>query len=101
MMLEKRLDFLPIEESIELFKQGINLTTTLDYVAYIEEVEDGYDCEIDSLLEQLDEVVGIYDKDGKIDIDDHTISLKLYTDDFERVICPAPTYIDLLKYLDC
>lgn len=100
MMLEKRMDFLPIEESIQLIKEGITIKTQLNYIAMYEEIEDGYDCEIDDLLERMEEELGIYDSNGKIAVDDYNIMLKSTEDSFERIICPAPTYIDLLIYLD-
>ncbi len=97
-MLEEKLDFLPLEESLELFNAGIELETTFSYGAFTEEVEDGYDCELDFLFSELDEVYGIYDSEGKFKIDNYTLKFLTNEDEsFERIICPAPTYIDLIK----
>lgn len=96
-MLEEKLDFLPLEESLELIKGGVKLETTMNYIAYTEEVEDGYDCDLEYLFKELDEVYGVYDSEGRFIIDGYTLKLGAEEDSFERIIAPAPTYIDLIK----
>lgn len=93
-MQNEKLDFLPIEDVLEL---GLEIDCSMKYIAQIEEVEDGYGCDLDFILSSLDETIGIYNNDSEIIIDGHIISIKRKTDDFERVIYPAPTLNDLLK----
>lgn len=96
-MLDEKLDFLPIEESLELLNSGEKVETRLNWIAYIEEVADGYDCDIEDMFKELEEAYGIYDDSGKISKYTKCFSLKENDDDsFDREICPAPTYIDLI-----
>lgn len=93
-MLNENLDFLPIEDVLEF---NVEIECRMKYIAQIEEVEDGYGCDLDYMFESLNETLEIYDDNGKIKIDGTVIQIKSKTDDFERVICPAPTLNDLLK----
>jgi hypothetical protein len=62
-MLDEKLDFLPLEESLQLVECDINLDTRFHYVCSIEEIGDDYN----------------------------------HFEEFTHGICPAPTYIDLIK----
>lgn len=96
-MLKEKLDFLPLEESLKLLESGLKLETTMNYIAFTEEVEDGYHCELEDLFKELDEVYGIYDSERRFIIDGYTLKLGENEDSFERILAPAPTYIDLIR----
>lgn len=96
-MLEEKLDFLPIGDAYELYKQGIILETREHYVISVEEFEEwdfeGKETEFyikeilkdyPSLEEAVNRVIEIGD-----DYD--------HFDEFTYGLFPAPTYIDLIK----
>lgn len=92
-MLDEKLDFLPLIESIQLLESGVTLETKFHWVMRTEELGDDYD-EMTSpqLLEACDEIYGL-DNDYALRIG------KSYDefDEFTLELCPAPTYIDLIK----
>lgn len=83
-MLDEKLDFLPLKESLELYNLiGDSVETRFWWVANIEEVEDAWSLMIDDLLIALDEEPEIGEKGYKYD-------------EFTFDLAPAYTYIDLL-----
>ena len=92
-MLAEKLDFLPLLESIELQESGVVLKTKFHWVMSSEELEDnGYQKTPSELLEEYDKIYG----------SDNTLKLRIgeseeQFDEFTLIICPAPTYIDLIK----
>lgn len=100
-MLENKKVFLPFEESRELFESGVEIKTEVNYFAFIEEVSNGYDYEVDDLLKVLDDVYGIYNEDQTVKLD-YAIFKQVgdAEDSFERLLFPAPTYIELLNYIE-
>lgn len=96
-MLAEKLDFLPLEDALQLNASSEAVETKMNYIAYTEEVEDGYYCELEDLFKELDEVCGIYDTEGNFKIDGYTLRIGIGEDSFERILCPAPTYVDLIR----
>jgi len=90
-MLEEKLDFLPLEESIELYKSGVKVKTKFWWVMNVEEIENGHDLDTEDLLREYNEVFGL-DNDYALTIGDEE-----KFDEFTLELCPAPTYIDLIK----
>lgn len=87
-MLEEKLDFLPLEESLQLVESGVILETRFHYVCSVEELtEDGYNTPRE-YAEASEEIFG----EWGIEIGDEE-----RFDEFTYGICPAPTYIDLIK----
>ena len=89
-LLEWKLDFLPLEESLQLVEAGIRLETTFSYVANIEEIADAEDMTPRQVVEEIKEIFG------------NSYGLEIgnrydHFDEFTLEICPAPTYIDLIK----
>lgn len=92
-MLDERLDFLPLKESLELFESGIVLKTNLSWVVNSEEIEDnGYGMSKQEIIDAHAEIFGENDRN-------YLKVGKSYDefDEFTLVICPAPTYIDLIQ----
>jgi hypothetical protein len=93
-MLDERLDFLPLEESLQLVECDINLETNFSWVINIEELgtdeKDPYEMTTQELLENYREVFG-----------DSNYGLRVGNsgqfDEFTLELAPAPTYIDLIK----
>ena len=94
-MLEEKLDFLPLEDSLELYNSGIRLKTTFWWVIGIEELgtdeKEPYEMTDEELLESYKEVFG--DSDYKLRVGKEHEEF----DEFTYNLCPAPTYIDLIK----
>lgn len=92
MMLEHKLDFLPLEQSLELHNAGIKLKTRFSWVVCTEELGDDLDnMSIEEILEIHADIYGDNDKNYlKIG--------KAYNefDEFTFELCPAPTYTDLI-----
>ena len=92
-MLDEKLDFLPLKESLELLNAGIKLNTQLSWVVCTEELEDnGYDMTPEQIVAEHAEIYGEDDREY----------LKIGNsynefDEFTLELCPAPTYIDLIK----
>lgn len=92
-MLEKRLDFLPLEESISLSYYPIKIDTKFNWIVNSEELDDnGYDMPFADIIEAHHELYGENDKDYLTIGDSDKFS------EFTLVLCPAPTYMDLIKY---
>jgi len=92
-MLDEKLDFLPLKESIELYDSGVKLETRFSWVVRTEELENnGYDMTTEELLESIEELYGL-DNDYALTIGDRYDEF----DEFTLELCPAPTYIDLIK----
>jgi hypothetical protein len=92
-MLEEKLDFLPLKESLDLYNSGIVLKTEFSWVMHSEEIEDsGNGMTTEELFKAYDEIYGLDNKDylkiGKSQDE---------FDEFTLELCPAPTYIDLIK----
>ena len=86
-MLDEKLDYLPLEESLQLIEAGIVLETRFHYVCSIEEIGD----EFDTPREFAEAALDFY-TDGIEIGDDYD-----HFEEFTYGICPAPTYIDLIK----
>ena len=92
-MLENRLDFLSLENSLKLYESGVELDTRFHWVVCTEELPDnGYGMSSQEIISTHDEIYGegmrdyLKIGDGCNEFDEFTLSL-----------CPAPTYIDLIK----
>lgn len=87
-MLDEKLDFLPLEESLQLKEAGIEVKTKFSWVCSIEEIGD----EFETSREFAEAAIDFYGED-EIEVgngyDHHA--------EFTYDICPAPTYIDLIK----
>jgi len=92
-MLNEKLDFLPLKESIELYDSCENLETAFWWVMHSEELTDNGDgLTTEELFAEYDEIYGIENKDYlKVGKEDDEF------DEFTLALCPAPTYIDLIK----
>lgn len=93
-MLDEKLDFLPLEESLQLVEADINLDTTLSWVINVEELgtdeKEPYEMTTEELLESYKEVFGDSDWGLRIGNSEEF-------DEFTLELAPAPTYIDLIK----
>lgn len=91
-MLDEKLDFLPLKESLELFDSGVKLDTYFWWVMAGEEIENAQDLDTEDLFQAYDELYGL-------DNSDYLRVGKEYDefDEFTVDLCPAPTYIDLIK----
>lgn len=90
-MLDEKLDFLPVNESIALYNSGEILETKFWWVVNSEELSD--DDGERTLEETLQEAINIYGEANAAEIgDDYN-----HFDEFTFKLCPAPTYIDLIK----
>lgn len=92
-MLDEKLDFLPLNESLQLFDSGVELKTRFWWVCRNEELEDnGNDMTTEEIFSSLKEIYG--------DIDDYHLTVGKSYDEFDEFtlgLAPAPTYIDLIK----
>jgi len=85
-MLDEKLDFLPLEESLQLKEAGIEVKTKFSWVCSIEEIGD----EFETSREFAEAAIDFYGEDEiEVGYDNHA--------EFTYDICPAPTYIDLIK----
>lgn len=92
-MLEEKLDFLPLKESLELYDSGVKLKTMFSWVMRSEELENnGFDMSTEELLNACEELYGL-DNDYTLKIGDRYDEF----DEFTLELCPVPTYIDLIK----
>lgn len=92
-MLEEKLDFLPVAESIELFDSEVELDTRFWWVMRSEELENnGEDMTTEELFEAYDELYGLGSDYGLTIGDRHE-----QFDEFTLELCPAVTYIDLIR----
>lgn len=89
-MLEEKLSFLPLEESLQLKDADVNLDTEFYWVGMIEEVPDHWDLDDDNILIEIEDIYGQ-------PTDMVRVGRKDEFDEFTHVFCPAPTYIDLIK----
>ena len=92
-MLDEKLDFLPLKESLELLNSGVRLDTEFSWVVCTEELEDsGDDMTVEQIIEEHKLIYGEDDKN-------YLKVGKSYDefDEFTLELCPAPTYIDLIK----
>ena len=93
-MLDEKLDFLPLEESLELLDSGVELETHLSWVINVEELgtdeKEPYEMNTEELLESYKEVFGDSDYGLRIGNSEEF-------DEFTLELAPAPTYIDLIK----
>jgi len=90
-MFAGKLDFLPLEESLKLSESGIKLDTRFHWVVCTEELSE----EEMTFSDIIEECEDIYGKDSDyLKIGD---AYKEF-DEFTLSLCPAPTYMDLLKY---
>ena len=90
-MLDEKLDFLPVEESLQLTEAGVEYKTRFSYVVSIEELDE----DLSNPREILDAAIEFYGVHGVEIGDDYD-----HFEEFTFGICPAPTYIDLLKLLE-
>lgn len=93
-MLDEKLDFLPLEESLQLVESDINLETNFFWVINVEELGTDdkklYEMTTEELLENYREVFG--DRDCGLRVGNSE-----EFDEFTLELAPAPTYIDLIK----
>tara|TARA_R110000782_G_scaffold260726_2_gene352055 strand:- start:1332 stop:1649 length:318 start_codon:yes stop_codon:yes gene_type:complete len=94
-MLNEKLDFLPLKESLELFDSGIELNTMFWWVMHNEELEDnGFDKTAEELFAEYEELFGMNNRDYlRIGRQGEEF------DEFTLDLCPAITLGDLLKTL--
>jgi hypothetical protein len=94
-MLDENLDFLPLEESLQLADCDINLDTRFSWVINVEELgtedRDYDEMTTEELLGNYREVFGDSDCGLKVGNSDQEFS------EFTMELAPAPTYIDLIK----
>ena len=89
-MLDLKLSFLPLEESLQLKDADINLDTEFHWIAMIEEIPDHWEMGDGEILIELEDIYGQ-------PTDMVRVGRKDEFDEFTYVFCPAPTYIDLIK----
>lgn len=91
-MLEEKLDFLPLKESMEL-ADSYNVETKFSWVARSEELEDnGSSMTMEEIIKEIETTYGL-------DCE-YALTIGKTYDEFEEFtipLCPAPTYIDLIK----
>jgi len=87
-MLEQGLDFLPVEDSLSLKENGIDVKTRFHYVVNIEELDSD---EFESNIDAVESYRKIYGSEPEIGNHYDHFS------EFTYAVCPAPTYIDLIK----
>lgn len=92
-MLEEKLDFLPLKYALELYDSGVQIETRFSWVCRSEELEDnGDDMTTEEIFNSLEEIYG--------EPDDYHLTIGVLNetfDEFTLELCPAPTYIDLIK----
>lgn len=92
-MIEEKLDFLPLKESLELYNSGEVYESTFWWVARSEELENnGFDMSVEEIIKECFELYGD-NSDYGIKIGDRHNQF----DEFTLELFPAPTYIDLIK----
>ncbi len=87
-MLDEKLDFLPLEESLQLKEAGIVIGTKFSWVCNVEELDEY----LKSDREFADAAIEFYGHDGCVVGNGYD-----HFEEFTHDICPAPTYIDLIK----
>lgn len=92
-MLEEKLSFLPLKESLELLNSGEELNTHLYWVMNIEEITDnGNGMSIEEILAEFEDIYGLGGN--------YALRIGRKDDEFDEFtlnLCPAPTYIDLIR----
>lgn len=92
-MLEEKLDFLPLEESIALFDSGVELDTRFWWVCRSEELDNnGDDMTTEEIISSLEEIYG--------EPNNYYITVGKQYDEFDEFtlpLAPAPTLADLTK----
>lgn len=95
-MLANEENHLDIISALTLVKNGINIKTELSYVCDTEELNNddncwGYEFDIDCNWEEEISMIG--------GVTTHGIAVwnSNYFNEFTHEICPAPTYMELLK----
>ena len=89
-MFDEKLDFLPLKESLELLQSGVKIDTQFSWVVCTEELEDnGYDMTPEQIIEEHAEIYG--------ENDNEYLKVGKGYNEFTLELCPAPTYIDLIK----
>jgi hypothetical protein len=92
-MLDGKLNFLPLEDSIQLMESGHDIDTEFYWVIHSEELEDnGYGMSPAELIDAHADIYGENDKDYLTVGNPHDTF-----DEFTLKICPAPTYMELIK----
>jgi len=94
-MLEEKLDFLPLKESLELYNSWIKLETKFYWIYDSEELS-GDDWDLEFRWDNLDE---IKQEMMKVFWEETFVVWNKYNEfaEFTAEICPAPTYMDLIK----
>jgi hypothetical protein len=92
-MLDEKLDFLPLKESLELFDSGIKIDTMFWWVMSNEEITgNGDDMTTEELFAEYEELFGMNNGDYlRIGRQGEEF------DEFTLDLCPAITLGDLLK----
>lgn len=89
-MLDEKLDFLPLEESLQLVEAGVKIETKFSWVCSVEEIcED----EFETPREIAEAAIDFYGENWGVEIGNGYN----HHQEFTYEICPAPTYIDLIK----
>ena len=86
-MLESYLAFLPIDDAMSI--RNVEVKSEMNYVVFYEELENDYHSNKEDLFNEAKEFFG----------EDNFYEIKSSEEDFEVSVCPAPTYIELLKWL--
>jgi len=93
MMLDEKLDFLPLKESYELYLSPEKIEKTrFSWIYNNEELGDICLNNWSSLVEVKDEMINVFWREdfviwnGRDEFEEFTVD-----------VCPAPTYIDLIK----
>lgn len=90
-MLDGKLDFLPLKESLELHDSGEVVETKFMWVMNVEEIPEHDELTTEELFKEF---IEIYDLSDDYAL---TIGRDDEFDEFTLELCPAPTYIDLIK----
>lgn len=92
-MVKEKLDFLPLEESMELLKSGVQYETKFGWVGCSEELEDnGDNMTLDEIINSHEFLYGSNNDQIRVGKSDEFSEFTLF-------FCPAPTYGDLLKLI--
>lgn len=92
-MLEEKLDFLSLEDSLALYNSEPSVQTRFWWVARTEEIGDEvYNMNSEEIIAEIYEIYG-EGNDYALTIGDENNHFQ----EFTYPLCPAPTYIDLIK----
>jgi hypothetical protein len=94
-MLEEKLDFLSLKDSLALYKSEPEVQTRFWWVARTEEIGgEVFNMSSEEIIAEVHEIYG-EDDDYALTIGDKSNHFR----EFTYALCPAPTYTDLIKTL--